>query len=244
MAVNYRHGLSILELIFYFPVIFVSLWMAFRHGFTRSAGWIFFTIFALLKVIGACCYLDTIQKPDSKNLYTTWAVCTSIGLGPLIQACISLLSRANNSIGRVKGQGITPFFFRIPGAATIVGIVFSIIGATKAKNLIANMATSDTKIGLILFLAAWGGLGLLQLLLMSKIGSMEMGERRLLVAVGLSLPLILVRLVYSFVWIFGQNSDFSMFTGNVTIYLVMVVLEQIAVVAICLGVGVTLKQRN
>lgn len=35
-----------------------------------------------------------------------------------------------------------------------------------------------------------------------------------------------------------------MFTGNVTIMLVMVVLEQIGVVVVCLGVGLTLDKRD
>lgn len=93
MAVSYRHGLSILEVVVYIPALFMALWMAYRHGFGRSSGWIFFVIFSLLRVIGSCCYLATISNPTSTNLYITWAVCNSIGLSPLTLACIGLLSR-------------------------------------------------------------------------------------------------------------------------------------------------------
>jgi hypothetical protein len=94
MTINYRHGITILEIIVYTPTLFLALWMAFHHGFKKSSGWYFFNIFSLARIVGAACYLATIQSPSNVNLYIAWAVCTSIGLSPLILACIGLLSRA------------------------------------------------------------------------------------------------------------------------------------------------------
>lgn len=94
MTLNYRHGLSILQLIVYTPSLFVAIWVAFRHGFKRSSGWIFYVIFCLARVIGAACYLATISSPTNTNLYIAWAVCSSLGLSPLLQASVGLLSRA------------------------------------------------------------------------------------------------------------------------------------------------------
>jgi hypothetical protein len=92
--IDYRHGISILEVIVYIPTFFLALWMAFHHGFKKSSGWYFFFVFSLARIIGAACYLATINAPSSVNLYITWAVCTSLGISPLILACIGLLSRA------------------------------------------------------------------------------------------------------------------------------------------------------
>lgn len=107
-----------------------------------------------------------------------------------------------------------------------------------------NMSNPKTKAGLVLFLVAWLGLGVLLLLVGTRFSSIEAGEHRLLVAVGVSIPLILIRLAYSYLSVFGQRRDFNMFTGNVTIMLVMVVLEQIGVVVVSLGVGLTLNRRE
>lgn len=107
-----------------------------------------------------------------------------------------------------------------------------------------NMSNPKTKASLVLFLVAWLGLGILLLLIGAHFSTIEAGEHRLLFAVGVSMPLILIRLVYSYLSVFGQRTEFNMFTGNVTIMLVMVVLEQIGVVVVCLGVGLTLDKRD
>lgn len=93
MALQYRHGISILEIVVYCPTLFLAVWMVLRHGFKKSAGWYFFVMFCLARIIGAACYLATIQDPSNVSLYITWAVCTSLGLSPLILACVGLISR-------------------------------------------------------------------------------------------------------------------------------------------------------
>jgi hypothetical protein len=54
-------------------------------------------------------------------------------------------------------------------------------------------------------------------------------------------PFILVRLLYSAITAFGHDSSFNVVTGSVTITLVMVALEEIAVVAIYTITGLSLK---
>ncbi|PWY93452.1 hypothetical protein BO94DRAFT_460067 [Aspergillus sclerotioniger CBS 115572] len=243
MAVNYRHGLSILELIVYFPALFISLWMGFRHGFQRSSGWVLLVIFSLARIIGSCCYLATISHPATINLYIAWGVCTSIGLAPLTSTCLALLSRANDSIERKTGRGVHPLLFRLLGLITLVGMILCIVGSTKSTNLTDIVNSSEAKIGDVLYLVAWVGLCAMLLLIGSKYQSIEAGEHRLLLAVGISVPLLFVRLIYSLLSVFTHRSTFNMFTGNVTVMLFMTVLEEIAIVVICLGVGVTLVAR-
>jgi hypothetical protein len=66
-------------------------------------------------------------------------------------------------------------------------------------------------------------------------------EGLLIAAVACSLPFILVRLLYSAITAFGHDSSFNVVTGSVTITLVMVALEEIAVVAIYTITGLSLK---
>jgi uncharacterized membrane protein len=64
------------------------------------------------------------------------------------------------------------------------------------------------------------------------------------VAVAISAPFLLVRIHYSvFMW-FSHNNDFSLFNGNVTVQLVMSVLEEVVVVVVCLAIGMTLRVRG
>lgn len=263
MAIDYRHGISILEIVVYSPTLFISVWMAFHHGFKKSSGWVFFILFCLARIVGAACYLATIQYPSNVNLYITWAVCTSLGLSPLLLACIGLLSRAwaapllaieydnselttflrNDSIMRKTVKPLPPKVFQLVGLFALVGVILSIVGATKNSNISDGLVTTETKVGLIFYLIAWIGVSGLFFMILKRTQSIEDGEHRLLLAVGISLPLIFVRLIYSFIYTFGQETEFNMLSGNVTIQLVMSILEEILVVLVCLGIGLTLQVR-
>lgn len=244
MAVNYRHGLSILELIVYLPSLFISLYMGFRHGFQRNAGWILLIIFSLARIVGSCCYLATIAHPETIDLYIAWGVCTSIGLAPLISTCVGLLSRVNDSIQRKTGRGLLPAFFRLIGLLTLAGMVLCIVGSSMSSSLQGITNSIEAKVGDVLYVIAWACLCVLLLVVGSKYASIEDGEHRLLLAVGISVPLLFVRLIYSLLSVFTHNPTFNMLTGNVTVFLVMAVLEEIVIVGICLGVGMTLEVRQ
>lgn len=101
----------------------------------------------------------------------------------------------------------------------------------------------ETKAGIIIFLATWVATCLVLLALRARYDDIEDGEHRLLLAVGISLPFLLVRLIYSIIYIFAHSLQFNIVTGNVTIMLVMAVLEEFAIVVICLGTGLTLQVR-
>ena len=100
------------------------------------------------------------------------------------------------------------------------------------------------KVGMILYVISWAQLALFLVLVAWRSEFVEKGERRTLVAVGLSVPLLLVRMIYALLIWFLHDSTFSMMGGNETVQLVMSVLEEIAVVIICLAIGMTLKVRG
>lgn len=124
-------------------------------------------------------------------------------------------------------------------------MVISIVGIT------ANMSAEGlshpdikAKIGMILYLVAGGQLCLLVAFLAMRRDTIERGEKRTVLAAAISMPFILVRLVYAALIWFLHNSAFSMIGGNVTVQLVMSVLEEFAIVIACLGVGITLRVRE
>jgi hypothetical protein len=106
------------------------------------------------------------------------------------------------------------------------------------------VANTKTKIGLVIFVIAWIALCILLLMVGARSSSIEDGERRLLVAVAISIPLLFVRLVYSLLTVFAPSSTFNLLNGNVTIMLVMSVIEEILIAFICLGIGLTLQVRT
>ena len=144
---------------------------------------------------------------------------------------------------RKTADPLHPMIFRFIGMFSLVGVILSIVGTTQNSDITQGIVTIETKIGLIFYLITWVCLCGLFVVILKRTESIEDGEHRLLLAVAVSVPLILVRLVYSYIFAFGGNSDFSLLSGNVTIQLVMCVLEEILVVLVCLGIGLTLEVR-
>lgn len=123
--------------------------------------------------------------------------------------------------------------------------MLSIVGQVNSANSgQLNSANSLSKVGVLIFLAAWAGLAFLVFSIASRLKQIEPGERKLVTAVGLSTPLLFVRVVYSLLAAFSNNSDFNMLTGNPTIMLVMAVLEEIIICVVCLGTGLTLHKQE
>jgi hypothetical protein len=92
MKFNSHGGISILELIIYFPALLVAVFVCSRHGFGRSSGWIFTLILCLVRILGACCQLATYHS-ETKGLVEAIIILDSIGISPLLLATLGLLSR-------------------------------------------------------------------------------------------------------------------------------------------------------
>ncbi|GAM42722.1 hypothetical protein TCE0_044r16966 [Talaromyces pinophilus] len=243
--VDYRQGLSILEMIVYIPALFMALFMGFRHGFGRQAGWYFFILFSLARLIGNGCYLGTINNPTNINLYIAYAVCNSVGLSPLLLGLLAGLARVNDSIQRKTGSAYWPILFRLVGLISLVAMILSIVGqTTNDSSLEAGYTSSEVKAGIALFIVTWVASVFLTILMWFRYEGIEHGEHRLLWAVTISMAILFVRLLYSILSIFKHDSTFNLFSGNVTVFLVMDVLEEIIVVYIMILTGLTLQLRE
>lgn len=84
-----------------------------------------------------------------------------------------------------------------------------------------------TKVNIILCAASWAQMVLILLVFVIHRSFLERGEHRNLLAVAISSPFILVRLLYAFfVWSL-HNPTFNMIGGNVTVQLVMAVWKSL-----------------
>lgn len=122
----------------------------------------------------------------------------------------------------------------IDGAKTLISQSAS--GTTKPFH-----ATTATKVGILLFLVSFINLAFMTMRTATQFPVTEPGERRLGYAILLSLPFIGIRILYSLLTSFSKSPDLNLLTGSVTIWLFMAVLEEMAVVAIFLGIGSTME---
>lgn len=123
-------------------------------------------------------------------------------------------------------------------------MILAIVGMTSNMTVEGMQHPAvETKVGMILYIVSWVAMLGLLLAIVARRSGLERGENRILVAVSLSLPFILVRVIYACLIIFLHNSTFSLLTPNPTAMLCMDVLEEIVVVIILLGFGFTLAVR-
>lgn len=243
---TFRNGISIAILILYVPILFVAAFLSKRHGFGRSSGWIFLVIFSILRILSAALNLALINSPDSTDLYTAYAITTSVGLSPLLLASLGLLNRSIESIERrAASVTVTPRHLRLIQLLVMIGLILAIVGGVNTSDAKTQNDLDDartlTQAGVGLFIAGFAILALATVRVLFSISSAEQGERRLIPALAAVLPFLLVRVIYSGIGAFGDNAKFSAATGSDAIFLVMVILMELAVVLIFEGVGITLR---
>ena len=152
------------------------------------------------------------------------------------------------SINRSMSTAVTPRHMKLAETLIGVGLILSIIGGINAGTDYGNTGVykpqSLSKVGLALFIAAFAILTATTAILSKSVQYAERGERRILLAVAASLPLLLVRLIFSALAVFANNGHFSLLYGSVTVLLFMALLEEAVVVIIYEGVGLTLRKQE
>lgn len=90
--VTLTDGLAIWQLIYYVGALGCSLWVSAHHGFMKSSGWIFLTIFSIIRVISCSSQIATISA-NSNTPVTVAVIAGFFGLSPLLLATLGIVSR-------------------------------------------------------------------------------------------------------------------------------------------------------
>ena len=139
---------------------------------------------------------------------------------------------------------LPPPFFKIIYTINLVAVVLGIVGGTQVKNFgqwPANI-TGLSNAAIVLYLVVFIVLLATLCLLSSKRAQVRAGDGRLLLAVAVCIPILLVRYIYSLRYDFTGDQRRNSVAGDVTLYLCMNFLEEVVVVLIALGVGLTVDK--
>ena len=243
---TFRNGISIALIIVYAPLLLLGAFLSKRHGFGRSSGWIFLVVFCILRILSAAFNLALINSPTSTSLHIASGITNSVGLSPLLLSSLGLLNRAIESIERrAASVTVTPRHLRLIQLLVMIGLILAIVGGVNAGEAKTADDLDDartlTQAAVGLFIAGFVILTLSTARVFFAISSAEEGERRLIPALAVALPFLLVRVIYSGIGAYGSNTKFNATTGSSAIFLVMVVLMELVVVVIFEGVGLTLR---
>ncbi|KAF7563753.1 hypothetical protein G7046_g403 [Stylonectria norvegica] len=239
-AITLTDGLAIWELVYYIVALVGSIWVSCRHGLAKNSGWIFLAIFSTIRVISNCAQIATITaKSDTPETIAT--ITGFLGLSPLLLATLGILSRVFYSIlkapwGLVFSLGAAKAV-QIPAG---IALILCIVGAVSANSPREIVEQGTVKAGVVLFFVV---LILIALLVVgAAIGRhyTNRGEGRLLGVVAAALPVLLIRIIYSLILVFGDGpKGFTMdgSTFSVMAELLMERIEEMVVVLMFLWAG-------
>ncbi len=246
MTFSYRNGVSVAEIVVYIPCLAVAVFLCIRHGFGRSSGWMFLIIFCLARIIGPCMQLATISSPDNTDLYIGSSILQNVGLSPLQLAAIGLLSRLLENINKSTQTFFSTRMLKAIELVVIVAFILAIVGGVNAGDTFSSTGKyqpgSLSKAGTIIFIVSYLAIVAATAMISFSVSHAEKGEKRILTAVAISLPFLLVRLVYSIFSTFSHNPKFNVLIGSPTILLCVALIEELIVVLTYEITGLTLSR--
>lgn len=134
--------------------------------------------------------------------------------------------------------------FKLISLFSLAGLALGIAGGSLQTDRTSTGAISirpETKAAIVIFFVVYLFVVAILCILSTRVSSIAAGEKRLLIAVALSVPFIAVRLVYALIGDFAHLRSFSLVSGSTTIYLCMAVIMEIVVVIIIIAFGLTLR---
>ena len=247
---TYRNIVFIVVLVFYCCTAVFSAVRLIQYGFKKATSERILLVFSIGRILCSAFQLATTSDPTNTSLWagyvTTFSICVSL----LISSSLVLLRR----LAQRAGSDFPTFLNRNPmtlcQSIVYVGLILGIAGGIKAnKNWDKTGHYSSD--GLLkasngIFLASW----IITILMTSftlgrASGTMVKKERLAVAGFAISLPLLLVRIVYSFVSAFFNPQSFSSIYGDVTVMLCMALLEEMAIALVYQGLGmVTLEKER
>jgi len=93
--VSTAEAIAYAELIVYIPIFLLTAVIIFRHGFQKQLGWIYLTIFCIIRVAGAIFEIKREHAPTNKTDIEWSEILQSVGLSPLLLASMGLLKRVS-----------------------------------------------------------------------------------------------------------------------------------------------------
>ena len=93
MATGSREGVAIGEIAVYSPLILAAIFVAFRQSFIKQIGWVYVVVFCGLRLASGALGILSADHPTSQSDAAWTAILGSIGLSPLLLACMGLLKR-------------------------------------------------------------------------------------------------------------------------------------------------------
>lgn len=231
--------ISITQLVIYVPCLALAFFICLRHGFKRTSGWLYTLLFCGVRIAGAICQLCTYNN-DSSGLLEAVVIIGSIGLAPLLLAALGMLHRFHDFVNSTSAAVINNVMFRVIQLVLTIALVLAVVGGAKS-NIDVRTGTvqvqETSKAGIVLFVIGWAMVVAVTCISFSRLTFVPNKERLIPTAIALALPLLFVRLLYSILIIFVNNTTFNLIGGSIAAKAAMETVEEFLATFIYLFLG-------
>jgi hypothetical protein len=165
--------------------------------------------------------LATITHPTSIPLLTSSALLSTVGLSPLLLVTVGLLVRINRCSSKTHATRIQSKYIHLLRAPIIAAVALVICGGNISAGELVKKGVYKTNalitIGVSLLIFGFAAMVsiLTWFIILRKYA--EDQERRLVVAVVVSMPILLVRLTYAALIMFYNKGKFYILSDSVVI---------------------------
>ena len=243
---TYRAIVATTSLTFYIPSLLTSLKIAYAQGPGNNAAYVWLSLFACIRITGFSIqlYAETHRQNANTTFYTGVAVLLNIGLSPLLLSSVGMLSRVDGAIGR--RMACTLVLTAVPILLALALLVAGSIDPTSQAGPTFS-ANGEIKAGVALYLICFIQLCYATAIILFRKHLALRDDRNLGLVVALSLPFMLVRVMYISLFAFkahGNSEWFNVISGDETTQLCMQVVQEYIIVLLYLLVGLNLREKH
>ncbi|KAK9244166.1 hypothetical protein V1506DRAFT_561377 [Lipomyces tetrasporus] len=245
MAELSAHGyIAIAELAVYPIALVISVFNCWRHRSNRRTGWIYLSIFCICRIVASALVIAAEKSSDpSTGVIVAEMIVSNIALTPLLLAALGFLTTsAQLTLGETMPKILTKLL-HISRLVLTAAIVLGIVGGVDlANNGASQTGHTLSRVSVILITVVFVFLTFLSLYF-QVFARTQSHSRTLVLGVMVSLPFLLVRIVYSLLYSFSSSTanKFSTLTGDWKIYLGMDVVMEFVVLAVLTATGLVLQ---
>ncbi|UKZ68487.1 uncharacterized protein TrAtP1_009520 [Trichoderma atroviride] len=241
------HGkLAVVEVIIYVPIGLFCVYNNIRHGFRRDVGWIYLTIFSIIKIAGSVMTIQ-IENGTNTSMATTATILNTVALSPLLNASLCFLN-----VGLDKAHSFARHVtkaLKLVHILIIAGLILSITGGisrTKTAQDSLDAGARELQLASIVFAVVWVLVAIACLMYIKNLHYVQSAAKKLVLSVAMALPFLLVRIVYSALNAInldtssshGHTMKFNPVLGSWRLYLVLGLATEFAVVALYTVTGI------
>jgi hypothetical protein len=248
MPLTNRNVLFIIECVFYVPATVFSLFLCIRHccrGGRAQIPWIFLYLYCHLRVAEVVLGLATLGT-SSVAVYATSILFSLIGFPCLLLTTYGLLNRAYINLAKNYPTRIKGWYVKLLQAPFTVSIILCARGASGSTanasegqgyqpQIVTQVGIGICTFGFVVMLVLTG-------FMLRRQSHAEPNERRILNTVVVSIPFLLIRMLYTALVTFWNKGLFKSYEGDVLVIGLMAVLPEMFVVVISMIEGFTLER--